>query len=324
MNARPFLVLASVLWALPIAAAPAPSSPSPEPYGVLVMAHGGGPDWNRAVMAAVDPVQKQYPVEVAFGMADACSLQDAVGKLEARGVRKIGVVRLFISGESFLKETSQVLGVQEGAPAKEATACKDAGAEAAHHHGAGMEMSMAFFQLDSRSSFALSRQGLAEAPEMGGILADRAKALSQKPAQEDVLILAHGPGDDQENERWLANIDSRAAEIGKIAPFHRVEVRTLREDWPEKRKVAEQGIRDFVAHAASEGRKTIVIPFRVEGFGPYKDVLSGLEYVSDGRGLLPHENLTRWISRQADELRGGTFQTSHAAATAPQAPQGQK
>ncbi len=319
MKAGHFVLLTTLLWTSSTTAQAPPSSPS-DTYGVLVMAHGGGPTWNQAVMAAVEPVRKQYPVEIAFGMADACSLQEAVRKLEAQGVRKIGTVRLFVSGESFYQETEKIFGLREGAPAKPATACGTSGAEASHHHGSGMDMSMAFFRIDSQSSFALSRQGLAEAPEMGGILADRAKALSHQPAQEDVLILAHGPGDDGENERWLANIDSRAAEIRKSVPFHSVEVRTLREDWPDKRKVAEQGIRDFISQTASEGRRTIVIPFRVEGFGPYADVLSGLPYVSDGRGLIPHENFTRWISRQAEELRVGAFQTSHAAETSKPTP----
>src|SRR5262245_49914568 len=78
------------------AAAPA----KPEPFGLLIMAHGGSPDWNKAVLAAVEPLKDRYPVEVAFGMADACSLQEGVRTLETKGVRKVGVVRLFVSGES--------------------------------------------------------------------------------------------------------------------------------------------------------------------------------------------------------------------------------
>jgi hypothetical protein len=311
---KAFLLAAlATLGAAPFTVAQtAASLPPSQTYGVLVMAHGGGSKWNQAVTAAVEPLRRQYPVEIAFGMADACSLQEAVAKLEAQGARRIGVVRLFVSGESFYQETEKILGLQEGAPARPAQACAEGDAQEGHHHGgggAGHEMSMASFRIDSQSSFALSRQGLGEAPETGAILADRARTLSRQPAQEDVLILAHGPGDDDENRRWLASIGDRASEIGKALPFHHVEVRTLREDWPEKRKAAEEGIRDLVTRSASEGRKTIVIPFRVEGFGPYADVLSGLQYVSDGRGLLPHENVTRWISRQAEELRAGGFQT---------------
>jgi hypothetical protein len=82
---------------------------------------------------------------------------------------------------------------------------------------------------------------------------------------------------------------------------------TLREDWPEKRQAAEQRVRDFVSKAASEGRRAIVIPFRLSGFGPYAEVLKGLAYESDGQGLLPHANVTQWIANQAELLRAGSF-----------------
>lgn len=269
----------------------------PHPYGLLVMAHGGTPEWNQAVLDAVQPLSDRYPAEVAFGMADACSLQEAVSKLEARGVRKIGVVRLFVSGESWYERTEQILGLREGAPAAPEAACGGASHGGAAHH------SMALFRIGTQSTFALSRQGLAEAPEMGAILAERAAALSRNPEKEDVLVLAHGPGDDAENQRWLANLDARAEEIRRSRPFHRVEAMTLREDWPEKRQAAEQAVRDFVSGAAGEGRQVIVIPFRLYGFGPYEKVFAGLDHLADRQGLLPHAVVTQWIARQAEELR---------------------
>ena len=57
-------------------------------------------------------------MEIAFGMADAVSLQDGVRKLEAKGIERIGVVRLFVSGESWYERTEQILGLKPGAPAK--------------------------------------------------------------------------------------------------------------------------------------------------------------------------------------------------------------
>ncbi|MFQ5750252.1 MAG: hypothetical protein ACE5H3_12495, partial [Planctomycetota bacterium] len=112
---------------------------------------------------------------------------------------------------------------------------------------------------------------------------------------------------DSENERWIADIDALAEAVRKILPFRQVEVQTLREDWPEKREVSEKRIRAFVAGAASEGGKAIVIPFRVHGFGPYEEVLDGLDYVTDGQGLTPHPAVTRWIEGQIEALRSGPF-----------------
>lgn len=279
-------------------------------FGVLVMAHGGGPQWNKDVLAAVEPLQGDYNIEVAFGMADAASMQEGVRQLEARGARHIGVVRLFISGESFKERTEQILGLIPGAPAKPA-----ANTDAHAGHGAGHGgHSMEFWRVDTRASFAVSGQGLVEAPEMGEVLATRAKALSKNPAQEDVLILAHGPGDDAENERWLKQLDARAEVVRKAQPFHAVQVETLREDWPDKRVAAEKRIRAFIERSAQEGRRAVVIPFRVQGFGPYAKVLEGLDYVSDGQGLIPHPSVTEWIEHQAETLRSEKYERVHSAA----------
>jgi sirohydrochlorin cobaltochelatase len=273
-------------------------------FGVLVMAHGGGEEWNRGVETMLQPVARDYPLEIAFGMADPATIQEAVQRLEARGVRRIGVVRLFISGESWYERTEQILGLAPGAGPRPA--------QAAHGHGAHGGHSMELWRIDSQARFALSGEGLADAPEMGPVLAERARALSRNAGGESVLILAHGPEDDAENERWLARIDERAAAVRQAAPFRAVRVETLREDWPEKRALSEARIRAFVQEANANGGRAIVIPYRVHGFGPYARVLGGLEYASDGRGLIPSAEVERWVRRQADELRAGEFRVAGA------------
>ncbi|MGQ0835547.1 MAG: hypothetical protein ACT4O5_11640 [Gammaproteobacteria bacterium] len=270
--------------------------------GVLVMAHGGSPKWNQEVLASVEPLRNRHNLEVVFGMADAASLQQGVSQLEQRGARRIAVVRLFVSGESFRERTEQVLALAPGAPARVT-------APPAHdEHSGGHRME--FWRIDTRSSFALSAEGLIEAPQMGAILAERARALSRDPRNEDVLILAHGPGDDAENQRWLAHLEARADTVRRALPFRTVRVETLREDWPEKRKAAEERIRAFVAQAAEGGRRAIVVPFRVQGFGPYAEVLKSLDYVSDGKGLIPSPHVTEWIEAQIERLAKTEFRAT--------------
>lgn len=269
--------------------------------GVLIMAHGGTPEWNAAVLDTVAALALEHPLEVAFGMADAVSLQAAVARLEARGIRRIAVVRLFVSGESWYERTAQILGLQPGAPEREATP-----PEHSHHagHAGGMPgHSMEFWKISTQSRFVLSQPGLAEAEQMSEVLLTRAQALSQNPRQEDVLILAHGPDSDAENARWLAFIDARADSLRAAHPFARVQVATLREDWQDKRAEAEQQIREFVAQASAAGRTALVIPYRVQGFGPYADVLDGLDYRADHTGLIPHPAVTRWIAEQITLLQ---------------------
>lgn len=277
-------------------------------YGVLLMAHGGIDSWEQEVAETLAPLQEVFPMEIAWGMADAASLQRGVAALEARGVDRVGVVRLFVSGESWYERTEQILGIAPGAPERE-----DVPADAhAGHHG----MSMEFWQLDTDAVFAMSEQGLSQAPEMGDVLVKRVRALSEDPAREDLLILAHGPADDAENQRWLADIDARADVVRAAMPLRRVKVMTLREDWPDKREQAVDEIRAFVAHAAAQDGVAIVIPFRVQGFGPYEKVLEGLDYVSDGVGLVPHPDVTAWVRRQALEMRDGPFRNPDVDADA--------
>jgi len=277
----------------------APHVTSDNDYGVLVMAHGGPRHWNESVLSAAGSLKDKYRVEGAFGMADAASIQEGVRKLEAQGARRIGVVRLFVSGESWYQRTEQILGLASGAPPR------PAGAHSDGHGGHGME----FWRVDSGASFALSREGLAESPRMDAVLVERARTLSRDAAREDVLILAHGPADDAENRRWIEYLEARAGAVRAALPFRRVAVQTLREDWPDSRKAAEARIREFVNQASEGGGTAIVVPFRVQGFGPYARVLEGLQYRSDGAGLLPHPNVVEWIDEKAGALRDGPFRS---------------
>lgn len=281
--------------------------------GAMIMAHGGGAVWNAEVEAMLAPLAREMPVELAFGMAEAASMQSAVKRLEDRGVHRIAVVRLFISGESWYERTEQILGLAPGAGPKPA---EQAGHDAHAGHGAagGHTMDMALWRINTHAIFALSKQGLAEAPEMSEVLAERARGLSKEPARESVLIIGHGPETDEENQRWLTMIDQRAEAVRRLAPFRSVHVETLREDWPEKRAASEARIRAYVEQANKNNGRTLVIPYRVSGFGPYAKVLEGLAYEADQKGLLPSAGVEHWVRRQIRELGAGSFRTTVAPA----------
>lgn len=267
-------------------------------FGVLVMAHGGTPEWDAAVQKSVAALDSSFNTEVAFGMADPATIQSAVARLESRGVRRVGVVRLFVSGASWFERTEQILGIRPGAHARPAP-------QAAGEAHAGHMMPP--WRIDARAAFAMSREGLADAPEMGDVLLDRARTLSRDPGREDLLVLLHGTGDDAEQAHLLAAVGQQAQRVHRQVPFRRVLVEALREDWPDKRAAAEQRIRAFVSSAAGEGITPVVLPFRVQGFGPYAKVLDGLSYRANGEGLLPHARVAEWMARQARALERGAF-----------------
>jgi hypothetical protein len=247
----------------------------------MVMAHGGAPEWNATVQDAVAPLRSSTPVVVAFGMAERDSLQRAVWELEAQGVTQIAVVRLFVSAASFRHRTEYLLGLRPDPPPS-----RDASEDGAA-------------PIERAASIVINEHGLSQSPRMGVVLAARVAALSSSPRQESVLILAHGMGDDSTNDMLVSDIDRLADQVRALGPFRAVRVETLREDWDEKRPDAERRIRGFVEAGSRDGGRVIVVPFRVSGFGPYHDVLEGLDYVADGVGLLPHPEVSAWLEEQA-------------------------
>ena len=284
-----------------------------EKLGALIMAHGGSDDWNAAVEEAITPLRDACPVVIAFGMGERESLQEGVARLEAEGIHRVAVVRLYISGASFLHQTEYLLGVRPDPPAQFVQ--HDSHAAPHSNHTASMphpdsshadslsssHKSSIPASIQTSSKFVLSIPGLAGSSHMGEILRERVKALSRAPAEESVLILAHGAGDEEENGAILAQIADLAKGIEQLGPFRAIKAETLREDWPDERMLAEVRIRAFVTAGNQNSGRVIVVPFRLFGFGPYAKVLEGLSYVSDSNGLLPHPLVTDWIKTQVED-----------------------
>jgi sirohydrochlorin cobaltochelatase len=271
--------------------------------GILVMAHGGDDAWNRDLEATVAPVRERYPLEVAFGMADAATLEAATRRLEAQGVSDIAVVRMFLSRDSFIDQTEYILGHR--AELTDSVPMHASAPATQVHAGHGGHAMSEPVPVVSQARFRISREGIAESSLIDEVLVDRVRELSSRPDQESLLILAHGAGDDAENERILQMMDERARGLAELG-FAAVRCETLREDWPEERAPAEARIREFVEEESRAGRRVLVVPFRLAGFGPYRKVLDGLDFTANERGFCPHENLTRWVEEAAEQTFAGS------------------
>ena len=70
-------------------------------------------------------------------------------------------------------------------------------------------MPMGFWKVDTELAFHVNIDGLADAVEADEIIASRIRNLSSDPKNEVVAVVAHGPGDEAENQRWLEKITQR-------------------------------------------------------------------------------------------------------------------
>lgn len=300
--------------------------------GILVMAHGGIPEWDRAVVEAVEPLKQRVPTALALGMADPVTLQAALDSLQSQGATTVAVVRLFLSGESFLHDTEFYLGLRDDAPAVTMAMMMsqaghgghgghgshgaaaghgahggsgDHGSHGAAGHGAAHGTSAAQVldpprQLERTAEILLEQRGLSEVPLTAEIVADRARQVSTDPAGESVIVIAHGMGDDGEDQRVLDNMIPSLDAL-RAQGYAAVHAATLREDWPEAREKAEADIRAWVEGRLAAGDRVIVVPFRLFGFGGYAEVLEGLDHVP-ADGLLPHPVIAEWVARSAAGL----------------------
>ena len=161
--------------------------------GILLLAHGAHAHsghaqhapasvWNTNVEQLVHRIDRQRPTEVAFGMADPQSIQAAVDRLERRGVKEIAVVPLFVASHSpIIGNFRYILGLQPE-PAK----------------------TTRLRQLDRVSSAAKFHFGGAmdAHPLVSEILLERALAVTDERSTTSVVLIAHGPNDEEENRLW--------------------------------------------------------------------------------------------------------------------------
>ncbi len=134
------------------------------------------------------------------------------------------------------------------------------------------------------------------------ILLDRAQEISTTPGKETVIIVAHGPNDDTDNERWnqiLQNVASRLKERGG---YKRAEGVTLRDDAPPAvRQQAVERLRNRVKSADQAGTRALVVTQLLAPGGIEHKIgleLRGLNYAFNTKTLLPDSRISEWIRSQ--------------------------
>ncbi|WP_420441280.1 FG-GAP-like repeat-containing protein [Candidatus Palauibacter sp.] len=222
--------------------------------GILVMAHGGGAEWNGRVEDALRPLRDRVPVSLALGMADPRTMQSALNSLADEGANTVVVVRLFVSGASFLHPTEFLLGLRPDPPER---------AMVGHRVVSGAELE----PLAKSGRILLVGEGLGGSGHAARILGDRAATAGVRADESGVLLLAHGMGDEGEDRQVLRSMEdaARALRAGGYAEVH---VGTLREDWAGAREAAEERIRARVAGMGRRHRNVLVIPYRLSGLAP--------------------------------------------------------
>ena len=274
----------------------------PPERGILVMAHGGTKRWNGMVNDCVKKARPAYPIRVFFGMGctkkEADDLQHQIQQLESQGVRSIVVIPLAVSSYSEVyRQWRYLLGLQ-AQPGFDAKLM----AEMMRHTHGEMGAMEAVAPVKPHVSVYFPA-ALDDDTVVSDILLQRAREMSRKPADETVMIVAHGPNQDPDNQRWLDNLQRIATAMKQRGPFQQVEGATLRDDAPPwVRDHAVQTLRNRVTRLDRQGRRVLVVPLLMAPGGienKIDEALKGLPYSFNAKTLLPDPKMAEWVRQRS-------------------------
>jgi hypothetical protein len=248
---------------------------APEEVGVVFVPHGADYDWNQTMREGLAPLRDDFVTAEAFSMVDPTVLERAIRRLEDRGMKAAVVVRIFSLESSFREKAEYVLGLRRDHD------------RYPHRIRTPLELH--------------TLGGMERTPYLAEALADRVREISEAPSRETVILLGHGTGDDETNERWMENLEHLAGEMEARLDggFRAFLYHNWREDWPEQRKEAVATIREMVREASEDGGTALVVPVRTAAQGPAREYLQGMEY-RYATGFAPHPAFAEWVRSEIE------------------------
>lgn len=301
---KPQLVLVLSLLCLNASLGAAPAG-SPE-TGVLILAHGHKEDWNRQIEELT--VHLPFPTAVAFGMAHKNAIAEGVAVLEAKGVRRIVVVPLYVSSFSpIIRASAYLLGLRQQAPPELEMFNTMSHGLQDPHAGHGDSGPTDLSPLRSRIPIHMT-SALDDHPLVARILLDRAQSISKNPASETVILVAHGPNGDSDNRLCLEKMAGLADFVRDQGGFLKVEAVTMRDD--ARSEVRQRAVADLRSRveAASRPGTALVVPVLLSRGGietRLEQCLQGLRYRMPSQFLLPDPRIAEWIKEQVDTAARG-------------------
>lgn len=235
--------------------------------GTLIVAHGSEqPAWHTLVKSSVPLSAIPGPAVLAF--LEEVPEQDipwAVSELEAQGVTDIIAIPLFFSSASIdVDEVRYALGLSSAPPkavlhsVPVATRCR-------------IRLTPAF----DRS------------PIIGGILAERAMALSADPGREAVILVGHGQERAEKRLAWEENLTALGRHVRERGGFAAVDFALLNPD----------NVRPKVTAYLEKGPVIVVPAMLAPGYftDQVRRRVQDLPCRYSGEAVLPHPDVIRWV-----------------------------
>jgi hypothetical protein len=253
--------------------------------GVLILAHGVGEHSDRLLKQSFEPIGRKWPTAIGFGMAmmSSAHLQVAVDDLVARGVKHVVLVDEGTTTEynTLTRHWRYIFGMHPEASYLDVPKVKAPGVQftwAGHFN---------------------------DHPLITEMLWESAKSVSRNPANEVLILVGHGPEDEEDNVPDLARLQPHVDRIKARKEFADVRIINLQDDaiLPVRERNVRQ-LRRWVQQAERQGRDVIVVPIAAASFGVQQHIksdLRGLKYTFAEKGLAENPKFVRFVEESIQQ-----------------------
>jgi hypothetical protein len=251
--------------------------------GILILSHGVGENSDRMLIEALKPISSDKPTAVGFGMAmmKSSQLQSAVDDLTERGAKQIVVVP---NGTTTPYNTLT----------RQWKYIFDMGEEATYLEVPIITSDATFHMTDHFGDNQL----------ITDILYDHIKEVSKNPANEMIMIIGHGPEDNEDNVPDLEILGAHVERLKAKNEFADVKIANLQDDaLAPIRKANVKRIRRWMKKADDKGQDVIVIAIAAASHGVQTHIrtdLRGLNYTFADKGMSEHPKYVLWIESVID------------------------
>lgn len=245
--------------------------------GLLLLMHGFRERGDAAFKKDMQPMTNIFPTAMAAGMSMMMSdhIQWGVKDLEAVGVKTIVVVPIVSTRyNSMMRQWEYIFG----------------------EYPEPSYASVAQVETDARILIA---DPPGDDPLIAEILLDHAMDISEDPEKEVVIIVAHGPGFEEDNQKVLVELNNLAKIVLEDGDFADVQAITLQDDAPKEirdRNVAK--LRLMVEEATADGKQALIVTNLIGTRtiqAKLRDDLKGLDYKFNKNGIVSHDNFMKWM-----------------------------
>ena len=244
--------------------------------GALLLAHGYGEEGDLDFHNSMTDISSQHITTLSLGMSMMTSkhIECALSEIRQNGAKKIYIVPISSTPHNTLvQQWEYIFGLRN---------------DHAYTKVKSVQADDVVF-LDPISDHRIAKK----------IVLDYAKEISVDPKNEIVVIIAHGPVGETDNELELELMKNLAAYVRDQGKFNTVRPFTLQDDAPKEiRDRNVKQIKEFMENATLEGKKVLMVSNLMSGKGIQRKInedFSGLNYKFNSKGFLTHPLFKEWI-----------------------------